>query len=93
MFRALRGLWPIVDGQLVKPCHNVNDVAEAESGCGNGILYIPQKPYTCLGTLCDQIIYPLSHEQAEKRALSLYQQGQFQFFPFSFSHFQVRPIM
>ncbi|XP_023766587.1 ABC transporter D family member 1 isoform X2 [Lactuca sativa] len=76
VFRALRGLWPIVDGRLVKPCHDVNDVAEAESGCGTGILYIPQKPYTCLGTLRDQIIYPLSHEQAEKRALSLCQQGQ-----------------
>ncbi|CAH1430038.1 unnamed protein product [Lactuca virosa] len=76
VFRALRGLWPIVDGRLVKPCHDVNDVAEAESGCGTGILYIPQKPYTCLGTLRDQIIYPLSHEQAENRALSLYQQGQ-----------------
>ncbi|KAL7591277.1 hypothetical protein Lser_V15G31842 [Lactuca serriola] len=76
VFRALRGLWSIVDGRLVKPCHDVNDVVEAESGCGIGILYIPQKPYTCLGTLCDQIIYPLSHEQAEKRALSLYQQGQ-----------------
>ncbi|CAI9295462.1 unnamed protein product [Lactuca saligna] len=48
VFRALRGLWPIVDGRLVKPCHDVNDVAEAESGCGT----------------------------AEKRALSLYQQGQ-----------------
>lgn len=72
VFRALRGLWPIVDGRLVKPCHDVND--EVESGCG--ILYIPQKPYTCLGTLRDQIIYPLSHEQAEKRALNLYHEGQ-----------------
>nr|GEV86978.1 ABC transporter D family member 1 isoform X1 [Tanacetum cinerariifolium] len=72
VFRALRGLWPIVDGRLVKPSHNVND--EGESGCG--ILYIPQKPYTCLGTLRDQIIYPLSHDQAEKRALTLYKKGQ-----------------
>lgn len=71
VFRALRGLWPIVDGRLVKPWHDVND--GDESGCG--ILYIPQKPYTCLGTLRDQIIYPLSHDQAEKRALNLYQQG------------------
>ncbi|XP_024991282.1 ABC transporter D family member 1 isoform X1 [Cynara cardunculus var. scolymus] len=72
VFRVLRGLWPIADGRLVKPCHNVND--EVESGCG--ILYIPQKPYTCLGTLRDQIIYPLSHEQAKQRALNLYQGGQ-----------------
>lgn len=72
VFRVLRGLWPIADGRLVKPCHNVND--EVKSGCG--ILYIPQKPYTCLGTLRDQIIYPLSHEQAEQRALNLYREGQ-----------------
>ncbi|PWA99062.1 peroxisomal ABC transporter 1 [Artemisia annua] len=67
VFRVLRGLWPIADGRLVKPSHNVNN--GGESGCG--ILYIPQKPYTCLGTLRDQIIYPLSHDQAEKRALTL----------------------
>lgn len=72
VFRVLRGLWPIADGRLVKPSHNVNN--EGESGCG--ILYIPQKPYTCLGTLRDQIIYPLSHDQAEKRALTLYREGQ-----------------
>ena len=31
-------------------------------------------PYTCLGTLQDQII---THDQAEKRALSLYREGEF----------------
>nr|XP_043614647.1 ABC transporter D family member 1-like [Erigeron canadensis] len=74
VFRALRGLWPIVSGHIHKPSHNVNDVGEFNCG----ILYIPQKPYTCLGTLRDQIIYPLSHDQAEKRAkaLSLYREGQ-----------------
>ncbi|KAL8188587.1 hypothetical protein R6Q57_029875 [Mikania cordata] len=67
VFRALRGLWPIVDGQLIKPSSkNINECA---------IFYIPQKPYTCLGTLRDQIIYPLSYQQAESRALNLYQQG------------------
>ncbi|XP_076923397.1 ABC transporter D family member 1-like [Bidens hawaiensis] len=66
VFRALRGLWPIADGQLVKP--------SSESECS--IFYIPQKPYTCLGSLRDQIIYPLSHQQAENRALNLYQQGE-----------------
>lgn len=81
VFRALRGLWPIVDGQLTKPGHNVNN--EGESGCG--ILYIPQKPYTCLGTLRDQIIYPLSHEQAEKRALTLYREGELCSFLYFFS--------
>ncbi|KAI3802276.1 hypothetical protein L1987_30406 [Smallanthus sonchifolius] len=71
VFRALRGLWPIVDGRLVKPSsHNINTDGEC------GIFYIPQKPYTCLGTLRDQIIYPLSYEQAENRALNLHEQGE-----------------
>ncbi|KAK9078104.1 hypothetical protein SSX86_002161 [Deinandra increscens subsp. villosa] len=69
VFRALRGLWPIVDGQLVKP-YSPNISEEC------GIFYIPQKPYTCLGTLRDQIIYPLSYQQAEDRALNSYQQGE-----------------
>ncbi|KAL8234215.1 hypothetical protein R6Q59_020315 [Mikania micrantha] len=68
VFRALRGLWPIVDGRLVKPSSkNINECA---------IFYIPQKPYTCLGTLRDQIIYPLCYQQAESRALNLYQKGE-----------------
>ncbi|XP_048139310.1 ABC transporter D family member 1-like isoform X2 [Rhodamnia argentea] len=62
VFRALRGLWPIVSGRLTKPSQSIN---EARSGCG--IFYVPQRPYTCLGTLRDQIIYPLSREEAEIR--------------------------
>ncbi|XP_030527544.2 ABC transporter D family member 1 isoform X2 [Rhodamnia argentea] len=62
VFRALRGLWPIVSGRLTKPSQSIS---EARSGCG--IFYVPQRPYTCLGTLRDQIIYPLSREEAEIR--------------------------
>lgn len=72
VFRALRGLWPIVNGRLVKPHHVTNE--EAGSGCG--LFFVPQRPYTCLGTLRDQIIYPLSHEEAEKRVTNLHEQGQ-----------------
>ncbi|XP_022884514.1 ABC transporter D family member 1-like [Olea europaea var. sylvestris] len=61
IFRVLRGLWPVVSGRLVKPLHKINS--------GSGIFYVPQRPYTCLGTLRDQIIYPLSRDEAEKRAL------------------------
>ena len=71
VFRVLRGLWPTVSGRLYKPSHYFDE--EAVSGCG--IFYVPQRPYTCLGTLRDQIIYPLSHEEAELRELKLYGKG------------------
>lgn len=60
VFRVLGGLWPTVNGRLAKPSQSIN-----EAGLGSGIFYVPQRPYTCLGTLCDQIIYPLSREEAE----------------------------
>lgn len=71
VFRVLRGLWPIISGRLTKPSQNVND--EVGSGCG--VFYVPQRPYTCLGSLRDQIIYPLSREEAELRALKLNGEG------------------
>lgn len=71
VFRVLGGLWPIMSGKLTKPSQNVND--EVESGCG--VFYVPQRPYTCLGSLRDQIIYPLSREEAELRALMLNGEG------------------
>lgn len=64
IFRVLRGLWPIASGSLTKPFQNFSD------GPGTGsVFYVPQRPYTCLGTLRDQIIYPLSHDEAELRAV------------------------
>ncbi|KAF8404270.1 hypothetical protein HHK36_009152 [Tetracentron sinense] len=72
IFRVLRGLWPIVSGRLAKPCQNAND--RVGSRCG--VFYVPQRPYTCLGTLRDQIIYPLSREEAELRALKMFGKGE-----------------
>ncbi|RWR85308.1 ABC transporter-like protein [Cinnamomum micranthum f. kanehirae] len=72
VFRVLRGLWPIVSGRIIKPCQNINEWA----GPGRGVFYIPQKPYTCLGTLRDQIIYPLSREEAERRSLKMIRHGE-----------------
>lgn len=71
IFRVLRGLWPVVSGSLAKPSQHI--IEEGRSGCG--IFYVPQRPYTCLGTLRDQIIYPLSHEEAKRRALRLHGEG------------------
>ncbi|CAN1121717.1 ABC transporter D family member 1 [Linum perenne] len=68
IFRVLRGLWPIANGRLAKPSQHFSE----EKGYGCNIFYVPQRPYTCLGTLRDQIIYPLSHNEAELRALRLF---------------------
>ncbi|XP_058091212.1 ABC transporter D family member 1 isoform X2 [Magnolia sinica] len=72
IFRVLRGLWPIVSGRLVKPCQNVTEGL----GSGSGVFYVPQRPYTSLGTLRDQIIYPLSREEAEQRVFRMFGHGE-----------------
>ncbi|KAJ4898699.1 ABC transporter D family member 1 [Raphanus sativus] len=71
VFRVLRDIWPTVCGRLAKPSLDIKEL-----GSGNGIFFVPQRPYTCLGTLRDQIIYPLSKDEAEKRAAKLYTNGE-----------------
>ncbi|AEE87127.1 peroxisomal ABC transporter 1 [Arabidopsis thaliana] len=71
VFRVLRDIWPTVCGRLTKPSLDIKEL-----GSGNGMFFVPQRPYTCLGTLRDQIIYPLSKEEAEKRAAKLYTSGE-----------------
>lgn len=70
VFRVLKDIWPTVCGSLAKPSLDIKEL-----GSGNGIFFVPQRPYTCLGTLRDQIIYPLSKEEAKKRAAKLYTNG------------------
>ncbi|EPS63905.1 hypothetical protein M569_10876, partial [Genlisea aurea] len=72
VFRVLRGLWPVISGRLIKPLQQQQQHGP-ESRCS--IFYVPQRPYTCLGTLRDQIIYPLSREDAERTALHSTKQG------------------
>lgn len=51
LFRVLGGLWPLHEGTVSKP-------GALKSGLHQDIFYVPQKPYNCVGTLRDQILYP-----------------------------------
>lgn len=55
LFRVLGGLWPLVSGHIVKP--------GVGSDLNKEIFYVPQRPYTAVGTLRDQLIYPLTVDQ------------------------------
>ena len=55
LFRVLGGLWPLVAGQIAKP--------GVGSDLNKEIFYVPQRPYTAVGTLRDQLIYPLTANQ------------------------------
>lgn len=54
LFRVLGGLWPLVSGHIVKP--------GVGTDLNKEIFYVPQRPYTAVGTLRDQLIYPLTAE-------------------------------
>ncbi|KAL3156583.1 hypothetical protein ABBQ38_000874 [Trebouxia sp. C0009 RCD-2024] len=58
LFRLLGGLWPLTNGQIRKPGTNSGALLSSD------IFYVPQKPYTTIGTLREQVIYPLSTADA-----------------------------
>ena len=57
LFRVLGGLWPLTGGTIRKPG---GGGAEVASGLSHEIFYVPQKPYVAVGTLQEQLLYPLS---------------------------------
>jgi len=52
LFRVLGTLWPLHEGTLYKPG------GAKTQGLHESIFYIPQKPYNCIGSVRDQILYP-----------------------------------
>jgi len=54
LFRVLGGLWPLTKGRIHKPGGTTGD------GLSHDIFYVPQRPYVTLGTLEEQLIYPLT---------------------------------
>ena len=54
LFRVLGGLWPLTKGRIHKPGGIEGD------GLSHDIFYVPQRPYVTLGSLEEQLIYPLT---------------------------------
>ncbi|MCO5604122.1 hypothetical protein L7F22_058282 [Adiantum nelumboides] len=73
LFRVLGGLWPIASGTLAKPSASV--YSHHKMGLSREIFYVPQHPYTALGTLRDQIIYPLTLDEAIAKVSQAYKEG------------------
>ena len=60
LFRVLGGLWPLTEGKMSKPGGQ-----DGGDGLSHDIFYVPQRPYVTIGTLPDQLIYPLVQQGAQ----------------------------
>lgn len=65
LFRVLGGLWPLTKGRIHKPGGSEGD------GLSHDIFYVPQRPYVTMGTLEEQLIYPLTASGKECFAFCL----------------------
>jgi ATP-binding cassette, subfamily D (ALD), peroxisomal long-chain fatty acid import protein len=58
--RVLAGLWPLYGGTLYRPSRD-------------SLFYVPQRPYLAMGTLRDNLVYPMTWAEAvEQRGFSDY---------------------
>lgn len=60
LFRILCGLWNPRGGKLAKPVERTD------------MLFLPQRPYMVQGTLLEQVIYPLTLAQAERKRQAIH---------------------
>lgn len=68
LFRCLGGLWDVPEGGVItKP-------GGSSAGLNSAVFYLPQRPYSVLGTLRDQLCYPASSEESSKISNELLQE-------------------
>ena len=58
IFRCLAGLWKVPTGDITKPM-------DEKGGLSGDVFYLPQKPYNVIGTLVDQLTYPMPAGEAQ----------------------------
>lgn len=64
--RVLGGLWPLADGRIFKPGGGGGD-----GGLAQDIFYVPQRPYVTVGSLREQIMYPLTLDTCATKVRSM----------------------
>jgi ABC-type uncharacterized transport system fused permease/ATPase subunit len=62
LFRTLGGLWPIPCGSIERPCNELSVVTPKH------VFLVPQKPYSVMGSLADQITYPKKIKKVDRQS-------------------------